>query len=156
MDNIMFRLIKDGKVVGYEKHEGGKILHSDISSPELYYNILAVDYKGNTYYYIPHDSKDMYIGIKDKDGEELFEDDVCEFIISVSKSYSREKIIETCDIKSCLYKIEIRNLTAGFIPIFPEFVNIDGKPFYKEDEYWDMEYFKVIGNAHTNPELLEE
>jgi hypothetical protein len=73
---ILFRLMKDGKVVGYEKHiyrEADEDSDADMTiwhakPNKHYWHILA----GN---YIPHDRKDRYTGI-DVDGEKLFERDI--------------------------------------------------------------------------------
>ncbi len=68
MREIKFRLIKDGKVVGYEKHcdfgdgAGFQIFHAKPGSKtcKAWHNILL----GGRY--IPHNSKDQFTSHKDK------------------------------------------------------------------------------------------
>lgn len=81
MDTLLLRLVRDGKVVGYEKHEGGKILHS-VNCKE-WYDILTVQSCGIVYkplyvsplisyiFYIQHDRIDLYTGV-DIDGVKVF------------------------------------------------------------------------------------
>jgi hypothetical protein len=82
MSEIIHRLIDevDGKmkVVGYEKHEDGKIYHKKwIGGP--YRDIMPKQIKcGAKSSYIPHTRKDRWTGLTYADGRLVFERDLTE------------------------------------------------------------------------------
>lgn len=95
---------------------------------------------------------ELYIGLNDKNYKEMYDGDVCKFIILQSET--QKPLNEQTVI------ISKENLCWGFKPTHPELVSEDDRkwrPFYREeeDEIWDNKYFEVIGNIHENPELLE-
>lgn len=85
-------------------------------------------------------------GIPDGNNRKMYDGDICCFSIF--------------GIDSTIVKISYRYGTPGFEPVFPEQVHPDDRrwnSFYKdeEDDLWNPHYFRVIGNIHDNPELLE-
>lgn len=68
---LISELYKDDVIVGYEKHENGRIYHQSIEhdpdmKPYPFYDILTIDFNGNHFYYIEHDDKNII-------GEQLYE-----------------------------------------------------------------------------------
>lgn len=87
MSEIIFRLINDGKVVGYEKHEGGRIYHCQPCADNKYLPFAEMDIltlhfdNGKEWYhpyYIPHTRKDRWTGLKYDSGRLMFERDKTE------------------------------------------------------------------------------
>jgi hypothetical protein len=94
---ILHRLIKEGKVVGYQKQEGGRIYHLDAIHERLLYPkktdyfytyahdvreccLSSVSPTGERRqelinFYIPHDRADTYTGVDLADGTKVFERD---------------------------------------------------------------------------------
>jgi hypothetical protein len=70
---ILFRLIKDGKVVGYESHSDGQIYHG--KNDEDFFDIFLMQSTFKSKTWIPHDRKDLWTGLKDKNGRKIFEND---------------------------------------------------------------------------------
>jgi len=94
----------------------------------------------------------QYTGLKYKNGKEIYEEDICKFIILSGA----EKVNP---LQALLVVIKYKNTSYGFRTLFPELVvgeDRGWKPFYYEDGcYWDEKYFEVIGNIYENKELLK-
>ena len=68
---IKFRLIRDGEVVGYEEH---KIVHGVLG---IYHRKPSGQLFGYGYSHnIKHDQKEQFIGVLDKENNELFVGDI--------------------------------------------------------------------------------
>jgi uncharacterized phage protein (TIGR01671 family) len=75
----------------------------------------------------------QYTGLKDKNGTEIFEGDIC-----------------NCREYECFGKIEWNEDNAGFY----FYVVVEGGGFDEERLYEYADELEVIGNIHDNPELL--
>ena len=80
-------------------------------------------------------SRDRYIGIKDKNGNEEYHKDIVEFC-------GFRYVIEWDDRRACFYGRQIR------IKHTPYTGGIKSAQFFRQ--------CKIIGNMHDNPELLED
>jgi len=124
---IKFRLIKDGKIVGYERFVGGL--------DHLNFWEYSLDNINWTNLKIQHDSKDQFTNLPDKNGKEIYEGDIIDWKIGEPpegiyevKWWENGWFLENEDKhKEALYK------------------NLGEKP-------WTLE---VIGNIYENPELLK-
>ena len=133
MRDIKYRLIRDGKVVGYEKHSpiiddannfGIQIWHN---SCNVAGNPRAFDPQGQ---WIPHDSKDEYTSLKDKNGVEGYHKDI------LIDSLGRYLTIEWDDSLARFY-------------IRPQFTGV-----WVQSMDYLVEY-EIVSNRFENPELEE-
>lgn len=76
----------------------------------------------------------QYTGLKDKNGKEIYEGDIC-----------------NCREYECFGKVEWNNEEAGFYFC----VVMEGGGFEEERLYDYIDELTVIGNIYDNPELLE-
>lgn len=95
----------------------------------------------------------QWTGLVDRYGKEIFEGDICKFVILPEE----EKVKQA---KALLYVIQWKNACFGFKPLFPDLVHADDKewcPFWDDEsgEMWHERYFEIISNIHDNPELME-
>lgn len=92
-----------------------------------------------------------YIGLKDKNGEEIYEADILQI------ETKDRQIIEIL----CEYGIARRVMASGWEVDIPSFYfeRSDGlKSFpivYNWQRKHDLEIMEIIGNVHENPELLK-
>lgn len=107
-----------------------------------------------------------YIGRKDEDEREIYEEDIVQVIEqghNMGFYYENEYVgIVKYDEEYCAFKLELISFTRGGEPIPDE---IDGIPISHDDEsemsdYWFTEYIseedmKILGNTFENPELLK-
>jgi uncharacterized phage protein (TIGR01671 family) len=84
---------------------------------------------------------EQYTGLKDRDGREIYEGDVCKF--DVTEIQGLDCIV--CDI---IGEVSWDENDAGFF-----FLTKSNFPHVKP---WFTKNIKIIGNVHENPELLED
>lgn len=129
MRTIKLRLIKDGKIVGYEKHDFYQgpaqvcIMHSKDGNS---WKNVAVGW-GDAW--IDHDHKDQYTGLKDKNDAEIYEEDV---------------------VKQLGIKYYV-NMSLGIW----WGTRLKGSGQFELYLLLDVEFTaEIIGNNHENPELM--
>ena len=107
MREIRFRLIKDGVIVGYETHAidpsigaGICVYHKSVNETKLKHGYPIT---GGDKWFIFHDKKDQYIGIKDKNEKEVCERDLVLLRGLRGGFYNNEdKVIKMDDIRDVL------------------------------------------------------
>ena len=131
-----FRLIRNGKIVGHERHalidNHISIMHAktvEYGSIEGAWKLIYPDYE----HWISHNTKEQFTGLKDKkrteefpEGQEIYEGDIIEY--PAWGGGKRRKVVN--------YK------NAGFEI---------GANIYERREDINGE---IIGNIHENPELM--
>lgn len=145
MREIKFRLIRDGKVVGYEKFYPGK--RRGDGSWEAYPNWLyskdgEIWSAGN---YIFHTSKDQYTGLKDKNGAEIYEGDRLKSSEPLGE-YQSDYAMRGIGI------VLWNESKAGYVLKWVD--SRDGEHFPLLSDMINR-YNEIIGNIHENPELLD-
>ena len=139
MRELKFRLVHDGKIVGYEKwYYDAQNQETDRWSTQRQW-LYSADGEDWMPGHIRHDSKDQFAGLKDKNGGEIFARDIVKFNWSADSGYEpngTEMIDEVVFRDGCFY-----------------FVNreTDGGAY----AFRHAPHCEVIGNIHENPELLE-
>lgn len=138
MREIKFRLIKDGKIVGYEKH----IKPEYIDRIRIFHsidNVEWIDTAHDPLHEIPHDNKNSCMGSKDKNNKEVYEGD----IVGDPESDWHDGIP-----KFHLHSGIVDWLMYGF---WIKYVNHhDGRDISA------LEEMEVIGNIYENEDLLNE
>jgi len=126
---LMLRLIKDGKIVGYEYHQGGDIFHTKSLSAEHFWKVAGKkDRKPSEW--IEHDSFDFGVLIDDK---WLFENDVVQ--VSDLRSYQ------------CLSVVKSDRFGALFVTYTPLGSSV-GYPVYVNDFSLIDKRIEIVGNIY--------
>lgn len=130
---IKFRLIKDGKIVGYERFN---------PKGELNCWEYSLDNVSWTNLRIIHTEKNQFTNSKDKNGKEIYSGD----IVKSDGIHNGEKVV-------LIGKIEFED---GCFNLLWKWESPEGsgtysiRPLSRENEY-----LEVIGNIYENPELLK-
>jgi len=190
MQEIKFRLLKDGKIVGYEKHiqtfdatipivtidqiRDGILHRINGSTTEKVIAIqhskdnMELDWFDISKGYIPHDDKEQFIGLHDKNGKEEYEGDI---VIFVKSFYNDNKEYEfyvhigkiVYSKMWCEFGIKVKTLPYKKDPFdyrdyLREFAErkILGYLHFSDIRNDEEKFIEIIGNIHENPELIED
>lgn len=136
MREIKFRLVKDGKIVGYEKHVVScglvQIFHSVKNDDQEGWEWWNVSIKDSWPHFIDHDHKDQFTGLKDKNGREIYD-------VDFMRSGPGLPLCEVGWEETC-GQWQVWHSGGYWFPL-TDYVGSDTDP-------------EVIGNIHQNPELL--
>jgi len=140
MREIKFRLISvSGKIIGYEKWYSGSLDSKNFwkAHPCWLYS------KDGEYWnpkVIEHRHKDQFSSFKDKNGKDIFENDIVKFVYEHRKSETYEQKL------TAISRVEFFN--GNFIIPYAEQGNLS---------YWMQKGdIEIIGNIKENPQLLEK
>ncbi len=126
MREIKFRLIKKGKIVGYENH---MLCLNGIQLEQNHVNEWGNPHPIG---YIIHDHKDQFTGLKDKDDKEIYERDIIE---------NRMGVRGTIIFKDGTFCKEFLDDEKGSIGLIYCLGYLDAR---------------VIGNIYENPSLIHD
>jgi len=142
MTESMSRLIRDGKIVGYELHEGGKLYHG-FTYDACWFNVYEEDGIRDEF---QHDSFDM--GIKAGD-EWLFAGDIIEWIYGGGYDFQKDIYLNTITATG---EIKYDEINHDFIieQITGEDHEGAGNSFYYPEgrNLWNWTDFKRIGTIY--------
>ena len=127
---------KDNKEMLYQGSNttyNNSVMDCRIVLDELGFDVLVRLYGKDEYEYRNNCELMQYTGLKDKNGTEIYEGDIC-----------------NCREYECFGKIEWNEDNAGFY----FYVAVEGGGFDEECLYEYADELEVIGNIHDNPELL--
>jgi len=141
MREIKFRLIKDNKIVGYEKHKlyiephtdkhNVCIYHSRTQHEMSWYEITLCPKE-----YLPHDNKNQFTGLRDANGKEIYEGD----ILLTDPESKKAKALVVWDDSHSQWAYTYNQLSNHSI----------------RQEILDIINAVILGNVWENPKLLEE
>jgi len=134
MEEIKFRLRIDNKIVGYEKWYSGHQVERDPCSAQPCW-LYSKDGKNWSPEYIYHRSKDQFIGLKDKNGKEIYEGDM----VRVDGYYIGDSFIEE-------NTGEVKYGNGSFM------IDYEFSPILCEEEIYNCN-IEIIGSLYENPEL---
>ncbi len=148
---IKFRLIKDNKIVGYERHRQTDdgfprmiVEHCHLNGKQVFIHKFPDDY-------IQHDEKLQYIGLKDKNGKEIYEKDI------VKKGKNKNSLIAKVEFGK--HKV-IADNPFGWGKDIPSYWGIGYGfyfyGFYNEAIGTNFCEIEVIGNKFKNPDLYQK
>jgi len=142
MREIKFRLIKNMEIVGYEVHAidpnlkaGIGVYHKTLDSP------LQAGYPitGGDKHYIFHDRKDQYLGLKDKNGKEIYERDII-----VYRTINGIELIAIV-----VWNAKVCSFQYSYLNIHDQWVS---STLY---EFESNSHYEIKGNIHKHPDLIK-
>ena len=98
------------------------------------------------YYPVAPETIGEFIGVKDKNGKDVFEGDIV-FSAYIPESEQEAKEIAESNKKGDYGYIEWRE--GKFVIVWVDY-KYEGEPYYENN------FFEVVGNIYDNTELLEE
>ena len=142
-DRFKFRLIKDGKIVGYQKF-------NDFYGYDMYSDTLESKENGEawTSRAIKHDTKNQPTGLKDKNGKLIFEGDI---IANGDTHGEDEEVVHEC----------VFSEGAFLFDPFPKGNKEDPLIGYEEflhslEELKGRGLCEIVGNIYEQPELIKK
>jgi len=158
---IKFRLIRFGRVIGYEFHYHGSIppgisLHiEDTEQHGIYHSRTEVGQFHSILApgkYIRHDSKDQYTGLKDRGGAEIYEGGIVRVMES---DFEDSEAWADDDLRWRKVPEKTKVVDVVTMARFPLYWLEHEEFGYEGEELSSPADCEVIGNIHENEELLK-
>ncbi len=119
-----------------KRYDNGEWAFGDLHTHDVIEIIVRISYRREDYYAVVQDTVGQFTGLQDKNGKDIYEGDILEFVDEKGKVYRRAVVYNE---GAFCQEISFDWLKLAYNPL----------------KNHQLELWEVIGNIHDNPELLK-